>query len=80
MLVHCDGQTEPSSLYETNPVFSCNDSRLHFSLGSATLIDVDVHWPNGLHETFNRISTNQLITVKKGVGRVTNRGWAATNP
>jgi hypothetical protein len=43
-------------------------------------MDVDVHWRNGLHETFNKISTNQLITVKKRVGQGTDRGWAPTYP
>jgi hypothetical protein len=37
-----------------------------------------VHWPNGLVESFKHVPLNQLITLREGVGRVANRGWAKT--
>jgi len=57
VFVHYDGNTQAQAVLNQSSFF-CNEPRLHFGLGNATLIDVDVHWPNDLHETFNRISTN----------------------
>jgi len=55
--------------------YSCNDPRLHFGLGTAALADIDIYWPNGLHETHRGIAANQLVTLREGVGRVANKGW-----
>ncbi len=41
-------------------------------------VDVEVFWPNGLHEGFKKIAVNQLITLREGVGIVNNRGWNRT--
>lgn len=41
-------------------------------------MDVEVFWPNGLHEGFKKIAVNQLITLREGVGIVNNRGWNRT--
>ncbi len=76
VLVHYAGKMQAQAVLSQSSFFSCNDSRLHFGLGDSTSINIDVYWPNGLHETFNKISTNQLITIKEGVGLVPNRGWA----
>jgi hypothetical protein len=57
--------------------YSCNDPRLHFGLGAATVVaDVEVYWPNGLHEYFKKVPANQLITVREGSGIVSNKGWS----
>jgi predicted nucleotidyltransferase len=55
--------------------YSCNDPRLHFGLGPEKVVDLEIHWPNGLVETLKQLPANQLITVREGVGRVPNRGW-----
>jgi enediyne biosynthesis protein E4 len=56
--------------------YSCNDSRLHFGLGGFDVVDLDIHWPNGMHEEYKKLSANRLVTLKEGVGIVSNRGWA----
>jgi enediyne biosynthesis protein E4 len=58
--------------------YSCNDPRLHFGLGSSSSADLEVYWPNGLHETFKRIPANQLITLREGAGPVPSKGWLKT--
>ena len=78
VLVHYAGKTQAQALLSQSSFFSCNDPRLHFGLGSATAVDLDVYWPSGLHETFKQLSANQLVTIKEGVGRVANRGWSRT--
>jgi hypothetical protein len=54
---------------------SCNDFRLHFGLGSATQVDVHIHWPSGAAQSLQGLKTNQLYTVQEGTGIIPNRGW-----
>ncbi len=42
---------------------SGNDTRLHFGLGSANLVSVEVIWPNGYSETFTDLPENQFSTL-----------------
>jgi len=78
VLAHYGGKTQAQSVLSQSSYYSCNDPRLHFGLGSNTTVDIEVHWPNGLAETFKHIAANQLITLREGVGVVPNRGWART--
>lgn len=48
---------------------SQNDFRLHFGLGGASQADlVEVRWPSGLVESFQKVEANQLIHVQEGRG------------
>jgi hypothetical protein len=49
---------------------SSNDPRLHFGLGSAESVDIEVRWPLGLVETHQNVAVNQLITLREGSGIV----------
>jgi len=70
------GKTQAQAVLSQSGFYSCNDPRLHFGLGSFASVDLDVYWPNGLHESFKRIPANQLITLREGVGPVPSRGWS----
>ena len=37
---------------------------------------LEVHWPNGLVESFKHLPINQLVTLREGTGQVANRGWS----
>jgi hypothetical protein len=54
---------------------SANDFRLHFGLGNAEQADVQVQWPGRQSQSFPALKSNQLYTIKEGVGIVPNRGW-----
>jgi len=47
---------------------SVNDSRLHFGLGAATTVDLEIRWPLGQVETLARVTADQLIYVTEGAG------------
>jgi enediyne biosynthesis protein E4 len=48
---------------------SHNDFRLHFGLGNARQADlVEVRWPSGLVERFERVTANQLVYIQEGHG------------
>jgi len=75
VLAHYGGKVQAQSVLSQSSFYSCNDPRLHFGLGAATLADVEVHWPNGLVESFKQVKANQLVTLREGLGRIPNRGW-----
>jgi hypothetical protein len=77
VLVHAGGRTQAQAVLSQSSFYSCNDFRLHFGLGDAASADVEIHWPNGLHETLKAVAANQLVTVREGAGIVAGRGWTA---
>jgi enediyne biosynthesis protein E4 len=76
VLAHYGGKTQAQSVLSQSSFYSNNDPRLHFGLASYTAVDLELHWPSGLIETFKHLTVNQLITFKEGVGPVPNRGWS----
>jgi hypothetical protein len=70
------GKTQAQAVLSQSSFYSANDPRLHFGLGSATSADLEVYWPNGLRESFKQLPANRLVTLREGVGVVTNRGWS----
>ena len=58
--------------------FSANDPRLHFGLGTAKSVDLDVRWPSGLKQSFRGVVTNRIITLTEGNSSPvewTNKRW-----
>jgi hypothetical protein len=47
---------------------SVSDQRLHFGLGAAAFVDIEVQWPSGTRERIAHVSANQLIQVTEGAG------------
>jgi enediyne biosynthesis protein E4 len=76
VLVHYAGKVQAQAVLSQASFYSSNDPRLHFGLGAATTAEVEVFWPNGVHETFQRITSNRLVTLREGVGQVPNKGWS----
>ncbi len=75
VLVHYGTKVQAQAVLSQSSYYSCNDPRLHFGLGASTSADVDVYWPNGLHEQYKKIAANKLITIREAAGIVTNKGW-----
>ena len=76
VLVHYGSSVQAQAVLSQSSYYSCNDPRLHFGLGAFTVADVEVFWPNGLHELYRKIPANQLITLREGAGIVSNQGWS----
>jgi ASPIC and UnbV. len=76
VLVSYGSKKQAQAMLSQSSFYSCNDPRLHFGLGNASFADIDVYWPNGLHETFKQVASNKLVTIQEGVGLVPNVGWA----
>ena len=76
VLAHYGGKTQAQSVLSQSSFLSSNDPRLHFGLGPSDSADLEVFWPNGLHESYKGVAANRLVTMREGVGVVPNRGWA----
>ncbi|HVT98524.1 MAG TPA: CRTAC1 family protein [Acidobacteriaceae bacterium] len=48
---------------------SCNDSRLHFGLGTASVMsEVEIRWPSGLHQKFANVPADATYEIREGKG------------
>jgi enediyne biosynthesis protein E4 len=77
VLTRYGGKIQAQAVLSQSSFYSCNDPRLHFGLGGFNTVDLDIYWPNGLHEQFKNVAANQLLTVREGVG-IVHKGWTRT--
>jgi hypothetical protein len=75
VLVRYGSKVQAQAVLSQSSYYSCNDSRLHFGLGAVSVTDIDVYWPNGLHEQYKKIAANQLITIRETSGIISSKGW-----
>ena len=75
VLVHCGGRTQAQVVVSQSSFYSSNDPRLHFGMGTCRVADIEVFWPNGLHQTVKGLKANHLITIREDVGVVPSKGW-----
>ena len=75
MVAHYGGKMQAQAVLSQSSFYSCNDSRLHFGLGGFNSVDLDVYWPNSLHEQYKKVPANQLVTLREGSGIVRSKGW-----
>jgi hypothetical protein len=52
---------------------SVNDKRLHFGVGKADKVGVEVRWPSGLRQQFDGVAVNQFVTIDEVRGIVDQR-------
>jgi enediyne biosynthesis protein E4 len=73
--VRYGGKLQVQEVSSQSSFYSCNDSRLHFGVGSATAADLEIRWPSGKKESYAAIACNQLVTIREGTGIVPSKGW-----
>jgi hypothetical protein len=76
VLARYSGHVQSQEVQSQSSYYSCNDSRLHFGLGTARTADLVIHWPSGLTEKYPAVKCDQLITIREGQGVIPNMGWA----
>lgn len=69
------GKVQAQEVLSQSSYLSASDSRLHFGLGAATTVDIEVHWPLGLVEKYPALAAGQLVTIREGVGIVKGRAF-----
>ena len=65
---HYGGKIQAQEVLSQSSFYSANDPRLHFGLGAADMVDLDVRWPTGKTETFTKVQANHLVTIREGAG------------
>jgi hypothetical protein len=68
VVAHYGGKSNVQTLASQSSYLSVNDPRLHFGLGDARQVDIDVFWPAGDVEHLKAVKADQLITVQEGKG------------
>ena len=49
-------------------IFSASDPRVHFGLGDATRVDLEIRWPSGTVQTLKNVPVNQILEVEEAQG------------
>jgi enediyne biosynthesis protein E4 len=80
VLVRYGGKTQAQSLTSQSSYYSSNDPRLHFGLGTASTVEIEVFWPNGSVESFKDIAADQLVTIEEGKGVVKKQQLSGPTP
>jgi hypothetical protein len=62
------GKIQAQEVLSQSSYLSVNDSRLHFGLGMATVVDLEIRWPLGQVEKLSNVAADQLIYVTEGSG------------
>jgi hypothetical protein len=68
--VRYGGHVQAQEVLSQASFYSANDLRLHFGLGEATKLDLEVRWPSGGTEKFAGVDADRLITIREGGGIV----------
>ncbi len=63
-----NGKRQAQAVLSQSSFYSANDRRLHFGLGPATEVELEVHWPNGRIEHLHSPVVDRLLTLKEGSG------------
>jgi len=67
------GQRQRGDVMSGGSFESSNDFRVHFGLGASTTVDkVEIHWPDGVKETFNLPSVDRYFAIEEGKGLVSS--------
>ena len=73
VLARYGGRVQAQEVLSQSGYLSAGDPRLHFGLGTATTVDIEIHWPLGLVEKYTALSAGQLVTIREGAGILKGR-------
>jgi len=69
------GKTQVREVLSQSSYLSVNDNRLHFGLGAADIVDLQVRWPSSGIEKFTRVAADQLVHIREGSGITRTEKW-----
>jgi hypothetical protein len=69
---HYGGKMQAQEVTAQASFYSANDLRVHFGLGTAQTVNLDIRWPNGSVEKIANAPVDRLLTVREGAGIVKN--------
>ncbi len=78
VLAKYGGKQQVQEVLSQSSFFSNNDPRLHFGLGSAALVDLQVRWPSGTEQSFTGVPANQIVTIDERAGLLAGKNTHAS--
>jgi hypothetical protein len=63
-----EGKRQAQAMTSQSSFYSVNDPRLHFGLGRADTADLEVRWPSGRKDRFEKVAANRLVVIEEGKG------------
>jgi hypothetical protein len=70
VLVHYAGKQQVQDVLGQESFLSVSDRRLHFGVGMADRVDIEVRWPSGIRQTFSGVASKRLVAIDEGKGIV----------
>jgi hypothetical protein len=64
--VRSEGKIQVQEVMSQSSYVSANDPRLHFGLGSANSVELEVRWPLGMIAVHKNVFADRLITLHEG--------------
>ena len=59
-----ESSVQTSQKKSTTGYLSQNDSRVHFGLGEAEVIDqIEIRWPSGTFQVLEQVASNQILKI-----------------
>jgi hypothetical protein len=65
------GKMQTQEVLAQSSFYSASDLRLHFGLGSAKQVDLEIRWPNGAIEKIPNAPLDQILTITEGAAHST---------
>ena len=72
------GKTQAQAVMAQSSFYSVSDRRIHFGIGTATLVDLEVRWTNGHVEHIQKSPANRLVTIKEHSGVIASQPLVRT--
>ena len=66
VVVRSENKVQVQEVMSQASYVSSNDPRLHFGVGAAESVDIEIRWPLGTVEVHKKVAVNQLITLREG--------------
>jgi len=70
VIVQYGDKIQAQEVLSQSSYLSVNDPRLHFGLGVAKAVDIEVRWPLGGVEKFTGVAADRLVHITEGAGIV----------
>lgn len=62
------GLIQAQEVMSQSSYLSVNDRRLHFGLGLAKTADIEIRWPSGARQSFEKVDANHLLLINETAG------------
>ena len=64
------GKLQAQEVVSQSSFLSACDLRVHFGLGAAKAVDLEIHWPSGIVQKMTGVAADQILTVRENVESV----------